>query len=53
MDIGAKEITIDREGRYKRANLPKRHSNPECACTKQQSSQLLEENPGRSERKDR
>lgn len=44
VDFRAKQITRAREGYYieKRVILPRRPSNPECVCTKQQSSKIYE-----------
>lgn len=49
VDFRAKKITRAREGYFidKRLNLLIRHNNPECVCTKQQSSKIYEANTDR------
>lgn len=53
-DFRAKNITRDTERHYRiRVNLPRRHSNPKCLCTRQQSCKKYQTKTNRTERRNR
>lgn len=51
-DFRAKNITRDTERHYRiRVNPPRRHSNPKCLCTRQQSCKTYQTKTNRTERR--